>query len=95
MDLAPPTTSRMTWRRSVLIALVWQAVPVGWLLVDSWDTPSSTTLILRLLVFLGVPLLSSLVHRSGRMGLACLTIPVLGIGLMLTGFMLLMPVGRW
>lgn len=84
-----------SWFRCILLAAGWQVIPAGWLLWDSWDSPSTRTLVLRTAVFLVVPLLSAVVHRSWRVGVAALLLPVIAIGVMFTVFMLIMPTGKW
>ena len=85
-----PSNWRMFW-----IALAWQAIPAAYLLWDAWDSPSTWTMVLRVVVFLGVPVISGLVHRSWRIGFATLLLPVLAFGVMFTVFMLIMPSGKW
>jgi hypothetical protein len=82
-------------RRMLSIALVWQAIPYGWMMWDSWDSPSSQTFVVRITVFLLVPIIAGLVHRSLHVGLSCLFLPVFAIGVMFTVFMLIMPTGHW
>jgi hypothetical protein len=86
---------RITFGRAALYALAWQALPAAWLMWDAWDTPSTKTLILRATVFLAVPVLAGFVHRSWRVGLVALLLPVFAIGVMFTVFMLIMPTGKW
>lgn len=88
-------SARMPLGRAMKLALAWQALPVGGMLFDGWNSPSSLTLVLRSLVFLVVPMLSGVVHRSGLVLAMCLLVPVFGMGVMMTVFMLLMPAGKW
>jgi hypothetical protein len=91
----PSKTPGRSLRRMLSIALVWQAIPCGWMMWDSWDSSSSQTFVLRITVFLLVPTIAGLVHRSSHVGLACLFLPVFAIGVMFTVFMLIMPTGHW
>ncbi len=92
---ASPERKDLTWSRALALGLAWQALPAGWMLLDAWDTPSVLTLILRAVVFIGVPVLAGLAHRTWRMWMACVLVPILGMGFMMTVFMLIMPTGRW
>jgi hypothetical protein len=85
----------LTWGRAILYAFGWQLITAGWLMWDAWDSPSTQTLYLRAAVFLLVPVLSGLVHRSWRVSVAALLLPVFAIGVMMTIFMLIMPTGKW
>ena len=62
---------------------------------DAWDSPSSTTIVLRLLVFLVVPVLAGITHKSWQVAVAVICLPIFAIGVMDTVFMLIMPVGKW
>lgn len=90
-----PDTRPMPWGRAILLALGWQLIPAAWLLWDAWDSPSTQTLVLRAAVFLVVPILGGLVHRSLQVAVAALLLPVFAIGVMMTVFMLIMPTGKW
>jgi hypothetical protein len=62
---------------------------------DSWDSPSTTTIVLRLLVFLVVPVAAGITHKSWQVVVAAICVPIFAIGVMSTVFMLIMPVGKW
>jgi hypothetical protein len=85
----------MSWGRAILFALGWQLIPACWLMWDAWDSPSAVTLALRAAVFLLVPVVAGLVHRSWQVSVAALLLPVFAIGVMMTVFMLIMPTGTW
>jgi hypothetical protein len=91
----PNSGIRFPSGRAFCIAFLWQLLPAAWLMWDAWDSPSAQTVVLRAVVFLLVPIVSGLVHRSWEIGLAALLLPVFAIGAMFTVFMLLMPVGKW
>ena len=62
---------------------------------DSWDSASTTTLVLRFLVFLVVPFFAGVTHKSWQVGLAAICAPIFAIGVMTTVSMLIMPIGKW
>jgi len=77
------------------LSLAWQAIPAGYLLWTVWDYPSTRTFVLWGVVFLAVPAISSLVHRSWQVGLAAMLLPILAMGVMFTVFLLIMPTIKW
>ena len=79
----------------VLLGLGWQFIPAAWLMWDAWDSPSNTTIVLRLLVFLVLPLLAGITHKSWQVAVAVICLPIFAIGVMSTISMLIMPVGKW
>jgi len=83
------------FRRLVLIGIAWQCVPSAWLMWDAWDSPSTQTIVLRVVVFLLVPFIAGVIHRSWQIWLTCLVLPIFAIGVMFTIFMVIMPVGHW
>lgn len=87
--------NRRSAGRLVLIGLVWQVVPGSWLLWDLGSSASTTTIVLRLLVFLVIPLLAGIIHRSWRVAMATICLPVFAIGVVNTVLMLIMPIGKW
>lgn len=83
------------FRNLVLLGLGWQFIPAAWLMWDAWDSPSSTTIVLRLLVFLFLPVLAGIIHKSWQVAVAVICLPIFAIGVESTVFMLIMPVGKW
>ncbi len=83
------------FRNLVLLGLGWQFIPAAWLMWDAWDSPSSTTIVLRLLVFLFLPVLAGITHKSWQVAVAVICLPIFAIGVESTVFMLIMPVGKW
>ena len=81
--------------RAIGLAFLWQLVPLPALMWNVWDTPSPRTFALVAAVFLVAPLLAGLVHRSWRVGLAALLLPVFAFLVMFAVFMLIMPTGKW
>ncbi|MGI9443228.1 MAG: hypothetical protein ACR2N1_12225 [Rubripirellula sp.] len=93
-SFSKPLNSRSA-ARLVLLGLVWQVVPSSWLLWDLCNSPSITTSVLQLLVFLVVPLIAGIIHRSWAVALTTISLPVFAIGVVNTVLMLIMPVGKW
>ena len=89
------TRHQISWGRAILFAIAWQLIPASWLMWDAWNSASTKTLVLRATVFLVAPILASLVHRSWKVGIVALLLPVFAIGVMMTVFMMIMPTGKW
>ena len=92
MRSACPNASqpRFSLIRTTFIAFCWQIIPVGWLMIDIWDTPDVVTYALAGVSLVAVPIVTGLVHKSTRIGLASLLVPLVLVALMFLGFLLLM-----
>ena len=77
------------------IAFLWQFIPAICLMWKLWDSPSMLTWILFSVVFLIVPLLSGLVHRSWEIGIAAFLLPILSVIAMFVIYIFIIPTGKW
>jgi len=81
--------------RAIGFAFLWQLAVLPALMWIVWDSPSPRTFALIVAVFVVVPLLAGFVHRSWRVWLAVVLLPVFAFAVMFAVFMLIMPTGKW
>lgn len=85
----------LPWWLAVLFAFGWQLPTTGLLLWDHYFSLHPKTLHLGVLVFLLIPILSGLIHRSWKVSIAAILLPVFPIVVVAAAIEVIFPSGKW